>query len=456
MVSLGVCLGLAIAVAHPPIRLHPTNPHYLEFRGKPSVLVTSGEHYGAVLNLDFDHAAYLDELKAHGFNLTRTFSGAYFEVPGNFKIKDNTLAPAPGRNIAPWPKKGDKYDLDSWDDAYFRRLKSFVTEAGARGIVVEYVLFCPFYEDSMWSVSPMNARNNLQGVGNCPREEAYTIKHPKLLAKQLAFVAKATQELRDFDNVYLEVCNEPYFGGVTMDWQRKVVDAIVESEKDVAHKHMIAQNIANGSPKIENPDPRVSIFNLHYAAGLGDNYRVNKAIGDDETGFKGVADRAYRAEAWEFLLDGGAVYSNLDYSFTTAHEDGSAAVTEPTPGGGGTKLRAQLAFLKKFVEDLPLVAMKPARLIFAGPWDDKVKGLGDPGRAYVFYKNGGGSLDLSLDLPAGSYHIEWIEPATGRVVKVEDKDSGSKPPSDKHNTRARLESPKFAEDIAVRITARAQ
>ena len=33
-----------------PIRLHPDNPHYFLWRGKPTVLITSGEHYGAVMN----------------------------------------------------------------------------------------------------------------------------------------------------------------------------------------------------------------------------------------------------------------------------------------------------------------------------------------------------------------------------------------------------------------------
>ena len=38
----------------PPISLHPDNPSYFLWRGKPAVLITSGEHYGALLNLDFD------------------------------------------------------------------------------------------------------------------------------------------------------------------------------------------------------------------------------------------------------------------------------------------------------------------------------------------------------------------------------------------------------------------
>ena len=75
-------------VADKPIALHPDNPHYLLFRGKPAVLVTSGEHYGAVLNRDFDFVPYLNELQARKFNLTRTFSGVYHEVPSSFGIVD--------------------------------------------------------------------------------------------------------------------------------------------------------------------------------------------------------------------------------------------------------------------------------------------------------------------------------------------------------------------------------
>src|SRR6187401_1202085 len=61
------------------LRLHPDNPHYFLFRGKPTVLITSGEHYGAVLNQDFDYLTYLDTLKAEGMNLTRTVPGTSLE-----------------------------------------------------------------------------------------------------------------------------------------------------------------------------------------------------------------------------------------------------------------------------------------------------------------------------------------------------------------------------------------
>ena len=59
------------------LRLHPDNPRYFLFQGKPTVVITSGEHYGALLNLDFDYRRYFSALAADGLNGTRVFSGTY-------------------------------------------------------------------------------------------------------------------------------------------------------------------------------------------------------------------------------------------------------------------------------------------------------------------------------------------------------------------------------------------
>ena len=64
----------------PPLALCPENPHYFQFRGEPAVLITSAEHYGAVLNLDFDYVRYLADFPARPLhNLwTDTQSGGTF------------------------------------------------------------------------------------------------------------------------------------------------------------------------------------------------------------------------------------------------------------------------------------------------------------------------------------------------------------------------------------------
>ena len=191
-------LAAPAAAADKPLSLHPDNSHYFLFRGKPAVLLTSGEHYGAVLNLDFDYIPYLDELKARKFNLTRTFSGTYREDPTAFGIVENTLAPKPQRFLSPWARSstpgaldgGARFDLKTYDDAYFTRLKDFVARAGKRGIVVELSLFCALYNDKLWDLNPMKADNNVNGVGKGGRLDVYTLKDRGLTDLQDALVRR--------------------------------------------------------------------------------------------------------------------------------------------------------------------------------------------------------------------------------------------------------------------------
>lgn len=448
---------LLFAATSQPIRLHPDNPHIFEFRGRPTLLITSAEHYGAVLNLDFDFEPYLDELARFGFNLTRTFTGAYVEHPQAFNIAQNTLAPQPNRFICPWARSdtpgyangGNKFDLSRWDKAYFARLRNFCEQARQRGIVVEVVLFCPFYGDEQWNLSPLKATNNVNGIGDVPRTEVFTMLHPSLVAVQEAMTRKIVHELRDFDNVYYEICNEPYFGGVTLEWQAYIASVIQDAERDFPHKHLIAQNIANHSAKIENPHPAVSVFNFHYAFppdAVAENYALSRPIAFDETGFRGVEDDPYRTEAWQFLLAGGAVYNMLDYSFTTEHPKGTFVFPPTQPGGGGPELRKQLKILKDFLDEFDLIRMKPDTETVRDGVPGFVRVLSEPGVAYAIHILGNSPINLKLLLPAGFYSVEWIHTKTGAVEKSETLDH--------KGDEITLSSPPYDKDIALRIRRR--
>jgi hypothetical protein len=446
----------AVAQQPAPLALHPDNPHSLLLRGKPAVLVGSGEHYGALLNAAFDYVAYLDEIRSAGLNQTRAFSGVYCEAPGDHGITNNTLAPGPGELLCPFARSdapgyangGNKFDLTTWDEAYFKRLKDFIAQAGRRGIVVELVFFCPFYADTQWRLSPFNAKNNVNGIGDVPSKEVYTLKHPPLLVVQRALVRKIAAELKDADALYYEICNEPYFGGVTIEWQHAIADAIVEAEKDFARKHLIAQNIANGKAKIEKPHPAVSIFNFHYATppdAVGMNWGLDKVIADDETGFKGQADFTYRREGWEFLLAGGAIYSHLDYSFSVEHPKGTYKYPPKQPGGGGAALRKQLRLLKEFIEGFDFIHMKPDAEVLKGgvPKGGAARVLANPGVAYAVYLRGGNQATLTLDVPAGRYRVEWVNTLTGAVDKSEEVLLAG--------GALAMDSPAYPEDVALRV-----
>jgi hypothetical protein len=459
----------AVFLGAEPIRLHPENGHYFEWRGKPTILVTSGEHYGALLNLDFDFVRYLSALEKDGLNHTRVFSGTYREQRGGHGIADNTLAPEKGRYLSPWKRSdqpgyfhgGNKFDLREYDPEYFHRLRELLTEAEKRSIVVEFTLFCPLYTDGEWDVSPFNVRNNVNGIGNWPRDETMTLKHPEVVKVQEDFVRKVVRELNEFENLYYEICNEPYQRNVPADWELRMLEALREAQRDLPRRHLISLNVANGAKDVKTPPEGVSIFNFHYCVppnAVKMNYGLNKLIGENETGFRGKHDFLYRSEGWDFLLAGGGLYNSLDYSFTVGHPAGDLREFQ-APGGGSPELRVQLGVLKRFLEQFDFVRMIPDEETVRKLSDGlAARALSRRGEDYAIYVRvpiqkhpkkiedflrTGISAKLTLQLPTGMYRAEWINTLNGATEKTDEWEQAS---DDKE-----LNSPKFDNDVAVRI-----
>ncbi|MGD9494849.1 MAG: cellulase family glycosylhydrolase [Armatimonadota bacterium] len=450
------------SAAAEPLRLHPDNPHYFLFRGEPTVIIGSGEHYGAVLNLDFDYVKYLDTLRRDGMNHTRLFVGPYCEADTSFNIVRNTLAPAAGRFACPWARSdvpgyangGNKFDLTRWDEAFFARLRDFVAQAGERGVIVEVNLFCPYYGEPMWALSPFNPNNNVNDLGPVERTEVFRLDgHAGLLAIQEQMVRKVVAELAEFDNLYYEIMNEPYAREVPADWQRHIAAAIADAQSD-GPRHLISQNIANHQAQVTDPDPNVSILNFHYAwppTTVGLNYALGRAIGDNETGFKGTAGFPYRREAWAFMIAGGGLFSHLDYSFTVGHEDGSFELPEKQPGGGGPSLRRQLRVLADFLRGFDFVRMAPLPEAITGDLPQGLHAfvLAEAGRQYAVYlcheepRPNAVSAELLLELPAGTYTLAWLNTLTGETEGGErlEHEGGA----------LRLVSPPFPEDLALEV-----
>ena len=453
-----------------PLRLLPENPHYFEYHGRPTILLTSGEHYGAVINANFDFPRYLATLESDHLNLTRIFSGAYREVPGNFDIEGNTLAPTAEQFVAPWARSrqsgaadgGNKFDLSKWNKAYFRRLKAFVREAALHGVIVEVNLFCPFYEDTMWEVSPMNGKNNINRIGHVKRMEVYTLHNKGLTELQMGLTRKIVSELQAFDNVYFEICNEPYFGGVTLAWQKQIAVAIGGAEKK-NRVHLISQNIANFREKIREFVPEASVLNFHYVRPpitVAENYGLNRVIGNNETGFDGSRDDVYRIQAWDFLMAGGGLFNNLDYSFTADHENGTAPISAKTPGGGGVEYRKQLRILMDTFRGLPFARMHPANdeVHISVEGGRQPQALVLPGAVYAAYihhatvrneaphvsvDNGPHHTEVTFRLQPGTYHLTWIEPKTGRELGSRMVQASADP--------VKILSPEYHEDVAVLV-----
>jgi hypothetical protein len=279
-------------------------------------------------------------------------------------------------------------------------------------------------------------------------------KHGGLLAFQERMVRKVVDELQEYDNVYFEICNEPYFGGVTMEWQHHIANVIEDAQRGHKFKKLISQNVANGKAKITNLHPAISIFNFHYASPpdtVEMNYHLNKVIGDNETGFRGTNDFPYRTEGWEFIIAGGGLFNNLDYSFAVGYEDGTFVYPAKQPGGGNPQLRRQYKILVDFINSFDFIKMRPDNSIIQSPLPSGVisRVLTQSGKSYAIYIRKTKpeiNVDLKtlrLKIPVGNYNVEWVSPLTGDILKKE---------RIKHKGDVlELTPPTLEEDIAIKI-----
>jgi len=435
------------------LQLHPQNPHYFFYQNKPTVIVGSGEHYGAVINPDFNYDVYLKTLQSDGLNITRLFMGAYYEKPGAFGIERNTLAPPRNRLLLPWKKENDKYDLTEWNENYFSRLHDFMKKASQAGVLVEINLFSAYY-GAGWSYHPFHGNNNINGTPtDLSPNKVNTLQNGSIQKFQEAYTRKLVRELNQYDNLFFEIQNEPWaeekdtilvwndYSGKddlkepgnnwkntlevasqnSRDWHKAVSEWIVEEEKLLLKKHLISHNIANFKLPIFVTDPNISIYTFHYAHpdAASINYHVNKVIGFNETGFAGKSDDTYRRQAWRFMMNGGGLFGHLDYSFTIGHEDGMDT-SNIAPGGGGPTLRKYFSILKNYLEGLQLASLQPDK-----SWLRHVEGafaysMKDAQSRIIYIEPVlSKPVKINLQIPAGIYLVEWTDVLTGKKIKTE-------------------------------------
>lgn len=433
--------------------IHPGNKHLFEYQKKPLILIGSGEHYGAVLNLDFDFNKYLATLKKDGLNIVRIFTGPYREGGNAFGITRNTLAPKSEMFICPWKRTAINaensepiFNLENWDTVYFKRLHLFMQQAEDAGVIVELCLFTSYYD--MWEKSPFCYKNNINNTENVNFLLVQTSPPASYRYYQELYIKKIVAEMNPYDNFYFEIQNEPWADNIdtslirfeyytpdelkdpgsiwksryditnkaSIDWQRWVALIIRNEEKKLKKKHLISQNIGNFSQPVL-PESFVGDFvNFHYAVpeAVMQNYYMNKPVGCNETGFGGKQDKIYLRQAWRFIISGGSLFNHLDYSFTVRKEDGSDTANT-SPGGGSGLLRWQLGFLKRTIDKMDLLTLKPNNQIVTGA-NASYFSIADKKNKAIIYFESLENLMASVSLANGKYKMTIIDVSNGSVI----------------------------------------
>jgi len=81
-------------------------------------------------------------------------------------------------------------------------------EASRQGVVVEAVLF---FVGPGWDQAPLNPRSNVDGTPDVGAKGYLSLDSSALLARQEAYARKLVAELSRYDNVFFDLCNEPWF-----------------------------------------------------------------------------------------------------------------------------------------------------------------------------------------------------------------------------------------------------
>jgi len=284
---------------------------------------------------------------------------------------------------------------------------------------------------------------------------------------QESYVRKMVKELNEYDNFFFEIQNEPWSDHLdtisnrvideklsvekanlkasfankeSLEWQKRIASIISDEEKNLPKRHLIAQNYAdskNYDSKLEvdpvlrqehkknlipllkssipEVDDNISIVIFHYAGPetVEWNYHYNKVIGFDESGFAGTEDFTYRKQAWRFMLSGGGLFNNLDYSFFVGHEDGLGI--NKAPGGGSKALRQQLKILSDFLHGFELPKLHPNQTCIIDSPNLIPYILSDKYNAYAIFLEAVDTKSSFIQLKTGNgnYQVQKLNTITG-------------------------------------------
>ena len=481
-----------------PIRRHPENPRYFLYHDRPLVLITATEHYGAVINRNFDQVAYLDEAAARGATLSRCF--LLFRELEHYGLNPHSpCKPAPVEYVAPFARTGPVYapdgfprfDLDRWEPEFFTRLHRFLDEARQRDIIVELTLFSNTYAPEVWKLNPFNMHNNVNGVGDIDWQDYTSMRDRGLFERQLAYVRKIVEEVNGYDNIYFEVCNEPFGdfpGHASVADVEACEDAIRatihEVEDQLSRRHLVFQvsvERVRGDNALDVlvEEPTVDAINIHdyqqitfrdiplppLTRFMQRDLRLARIrhlwttcwdaakpliFDEDNSATNALDEQAWtihRKRAWMTVCSGGH-YNMIDFSIQSGGQEQGSPAARAT-------IRTWLAHLSTFIHGVDFVHMRPEpNFCLSLPPFTAAATLGRSGEEYIVYLADAREIDetglgepcggtFACALPDGSWEAHVFSPVEGTYAAATLPFDGD-----------RLDVPDFTHDIVLHIRPR--
>lgn len=423
-----------IAASRPPasgpLTVHPENPRYFMDATGRAVYLTGSHTWMNLSDIDtrnpprrFDFTAYLDKLAMYNHNFIRLWRWEMPEYAYANRPATRYSDPHPWVRTGPGtaPDGGLKFDLDTFDDAYFRRLRERVVAAGQRGIYVCVMLFeghALANAETGWHSHPFHADNNINAVdgdldGDGRGVEIQTLQSDQLLARQKAYVRHVIDAVNDLDNVMYEIANEAHIS--THDFQIHMIDFVREYESTLPKQHLVFYTAPYGKYGEEMWESNADVIapgKLRHDGQVlnqtdppaGDGRKIIMLDTDHLWGCGGNASWVWRT----FCRGLHPIYMD---SWTKDNPH----CHDPDPA-----IREAMGQTLRIADGLDLVRMTPR--------DDLASSrfcLADPGRSYVIYLPDGGAVDVDLSAVTGTFDVAWFRPHSAETYDAGPIEGGS-------------------------------
>jgi 4-amino-4-deoxy-L-arabinose transferase-like glycosyltransferase len=412
-----------------PLRRGTGNGRYFVDRQGHGVYLTGAHTWAAFQDAArlpgdpaFDFGRYLKFLADHHLNFLRLFTWEQADWvpwrPYHYRLRPTVFArTGPGTALDGEPR----FDLTSFDQAYFDRLRERVTMAGARGIYVSVMLFDGFSVErkgldgaNPWLGHPYNAANNVNGIDGDPARRGngtliHSLQDERILGIEETYLRKVADTLAGLDNVLFEICNECTAGSVP--WQYHMIRYLKAYEAGLAMQHPVGMTVpwpgGSNAALLASPADWIA---PNQAGGYDNDPPAadgSKVILSDTDHIWGLGgDRRW---VWKSFLRG------LNPIFMDPYDNGWAFPPDiPGHAARWESVRTNLGYTALLARRLGLETMAPRPdLASSGYCLARVSG---EQAALVAYAPEDGPLTVDLAGIPGRFSVSWLDPGSGRVV----------------------------------------
>ncbi len=427
MVCASIFLGAVLAGAEDRIDIYKGNPAYWQYKGQP-VLLFGGSKDDSLFQVP-DLKEHLDLLKSVGGNYVRNTMSARNDK---------------GFEVQAFAKRDDgKYDLNRWNDEFWRRFESLLTLAEQRDIIVQIEVWATFdfYRDN-WEVNPFNPKNNVNytaeesglplkvdshpvQTGNiffwsvpAERNQAIVLKYQqRFVDKMLSYSLKHGNVLYCMDNETSVTPEWGWYWSKYIKAKARATGVLVHTTEmwdkwDLAH--------AQHNPTFDHPEiySFVDISQNNHQKGQAhwDNAQKQRArIADKCRPLNNV--KIYGADTGRF----GNSRDGMERFWRNIFGGlASARFHRPNSGLGlGAEAQANIRSMRMLTDAMNVFVCTPHNDLLADRETNEAYCLANPGTQYAVYFPDGGKVTLDIGSDKGSVTVRWLDIMKSKWVEPE-------------------------------------